>query len=162
MRTRVRNALIGVTSATALTAGALSATAASASAEPWYGCHGYGCIGKSAQAEGCSRDAATVYAISAYDGVVRSRVTLRLRYSAGCQSEWATVTGTGHPDGAVFWVFDRGTRALEEAATERARFSTQWQTTAMVGVAKTKAQACIEVRRPHGLSAPVCTPFIGH
>jgi hypothetical protein len=36
------------------------------------------------------------------------------------------------------------------------------QTTKMVGVAKTKAQACIEVRNPHGMSAPLCTPFIGH
>jgi hypothetical protein len=31
-----------------------------------------------------------------------------------------------------------------------------------VGVAKTKAQACIEVHNAHGLSRPVCTPFIGH
>jgi hypothetical protein len=37
-----------------------------------------------------------------------------------------------------------------------------WQTTAMVGVAKTKAQACIEVRGPRRMSAPICTPFIGH
>jgi hypothetical protein len=97
-----------------------------------------------------------VYAISAYDRAARTRITLRLRYSRGCQSEWATVTDEGRPDGAVFWIFDRGTRALEEAATERARFFAEWQTTAMVGVAKTRAQACIEVR------SPVCTPFIGH
>jgi hypothetical protein len=32
----------------------------------------------------------------------------------------------------------------------------------MVGVAETKAQACIEVRGRHGMSAPLCTPFIGH
>jgi Protein of unknown function (DUF2690) len=172
--TRVRNVLIGVLSATALITGALAATAASASAatttpgtaavpaEPSYGCYGYGCIGKSAPVQGCSKDAATVYAISVYDGVFNTRVTLRLRYSPGCQSEWATVTDTGRPDGATFWIYDRGTHALEVASTERATFTRQWQTTLMVGVAKTKAQACIEVRNPHGLSAPVCTPFIGH
>jgi opacity protein-like surface antigen len=176
MRTsmRVRNVLIGVVSAVALSAGALAATAASASAattapasatvsaEPSYGCYGYGCIGKSAQVQGCSQDASTVYAISVYDGVFNTRVTLRLRYSSGCQSEWATVTDTGRPDGAVFWIYDRGTHALEVASTERATFTRQWQTTLMVGVARTKAQACIEVHNPHGLSAPVCTPFIGH
>jgi hypothetical protein len=158
--------LIAVVSAGALTAGALAATAASASAAtaapasaaPRYGCHGYDCIGKSAQAQGCRRDAATVYAISVYDGVRKTRVTLRLRHSPGCQSEWATVTDTNRPDGATFWIYDRGTHALEVATT----FTRQWQTTAMVGVAKTKAQACIEVRNPHGMSAPVCTPFIGH
>jgi hypothetical protein len=48
------------------------------------------------------------------------------------------------------------------ATTERATFTRQWQTTKMVGVAKTKAQACIEVRNPRGMSAPLCTPFIGH
>jgi hypothetical protein len=32
----------------------------------------------------------------------------------------------------------------------------------MVGVAKTKAQACIEVHDSHGMSKPLCTPFIGH
>jgi opacity protein-like surface antigen len=175
--TRVRKALIGVVGAAALTVGALAATAVSASAattapasptvsaEPWYGCYGYGCIGKDAQVQGCSKDAYTVYAISVYDGVFKTRVTLRLRYSAGCESEWATVTDTGRPDGAVFWIYDRGTHALEVSSTERATFVTQWQTTLMVGVAQTKAQACIEVRNPHGwhgLSAPVCTPFIGH
>jgi len=162
--------LIAVVSAAALTTGALAATAASASAAtaapasaaPRYGCHGYDCIGKSAQAQGCRRDAATVYAISVYDGVRKTRVTLRLRHSPGCQSEWATVTDTNRPDGATFWIYDRGTHALEVATTERATFTRQWQTTAMVGVAKTRAQACIEVRKPHGMSAPVCTPFIGH
>ena len=29
----------------------------------------------------------------------------------------------------------------------------------MVGVAKTKAQACIEVHDPHGISKPLCTPL---
>ena len=111
---------------------------------------------------GCSRDAATVYAISIYDGLSKTRVTLRLRYSPGCQSEWATVTDLGRPDGAVFWIYDRGTHALEVATTERATFTKQWQTTRMVGVARTKARACIAVHTPHGLSAPVCTPFIGH
>jgi hypothetical protein len=52
--------------------------------------------------------------------------------------------------------------ALEVATTERATFTRQWQTTAMVGVATTKARACIQVRNPHGMSAPLCTPFIGH
>jgi hypothetical protein len=160
--TRVRNALIGVVSATALTGGALAASAAPASAATWHGCYGYGCIGKYPHAEGCSSDASTVYALSVYDGVRKTRVTLRLRYSPGCQSEWATVTDTGRPDGAIFWIYDRGTHALEVATTERATFTRQWQTTRMVGVAKTKAQACIEVRNPHGMSAPLCTPFIGH
>ncbi|HEV2932751.1 MAG TPA: DUF2690 domain-containing protein [Streptosporangiaceae bacterium] len=168
--TRIRNVLIGVVSAAALTTGALAATATSASAAtttpttsaPWYGCYGYGCIGKSAPAEGCSRDASTVYAISVYDGLRKTRVTLRLRYSRGCQSAWATVTDTSHPDGATFWIYDRGTHALEVASTQRAWFTRQWQTTKMVGVAKTKAQACIEVRERHGMSAPICTPFFGH
>lgn len=160
--TRVRNALIGVVSASALTGGALAASAAPASAATWHGCYGYGCIGKYPHAEGCSSDASTVYALSVYDGVRKTRVTLRLRYSPGCQSEWATVTDTGRPDGAIFWIYDRGTHALEVATTERATFTRQWQTTKMVGVARTKAQACIEVRNPHGMSAPLCTPFIGH
>jgi Protein of unknown function (DUF2690) len=163
--TRIRNALIGVVSAAALTGGALAAAAGPASAAttaPGYGCYGYGCIGKYPQPQGCSRDAATVYAISIYDGLSKTRVTLRLRYSHGCQSEWATVTDLGRPDGAVFWIYDRGTHALEVATTERATFTKQWQTTRMVGVARTKARACIAVRTPHGLSTPVCTPFIGH
>jgi len=160
--TRIRNALIGIASATALAGGALAASAAPASAATGYGCYGYGCIGKYAKPEGCSRDAYTVYALSIFDRVRWTRVTLRLRYSPGCQSEWATVTDTNRPDGAVFWIYDRGTHALEVATTERATFARQWQTTAMVGVAKTKAQACIEVRNPHGMSAPLCTPFIGH
>lgn len=172
MRTsaKVRNVLIGGVSAAALTTGGLAAAAAPASAAttapattaaatPGYGCHGHGCIGKSAQAEGCSHDATTAYAISVYDGARKTRVTLRLRYSSGCQSEWATVTDTGRPDGATFWVYDRGTHAVEVATTERATFTRQWQTTAMVGVAQTKAQACIEVPGRH---AAVCTPFIGH
>jgi opacity protein-like surface antigen len=160
--TRVRNALIGVVSATALTGGALAVATAPASAATWYGCYGYGCIGKYPQPQGCSSDASTVWALSVYDGLRQTRVTLRLRYSPGCQSEWATVTDTNRPDGAVFWIYDRGTRALEVATTERATFTWQWRTTAMVGVAETKAQACIEVRNPHGMSAPLCTPFIGH
>jgi hypothetical protein len=161
--------LIGALSAMALTIGVLAVAATSASAAttspasaPRYGCYGYGCIGKSAQAENCSSDASTVYAISAYDGRYRTRVTLRLRYSSGCQSMWATVTDANHPDGATFWIYDRGTHALEEASTERAVFYRQWQTTGMVGAAKTKARACVEVHNPHGLSSPVCTPFFGH
>jgi hypothetical protein len=169
---RVRNALIGVVGAAALTGGALAAAAAPASAATaspatastaaWHGCYGYGCIGKYPGPQGCSRDAVTAYAVSVYDGLRKTRVTLRLRYSPGCQSEWATVTDSGRPDGAVFWIYDRGTHALEVSTTERATFFRQWQTTAMVGVAKTKARACIEVRNPHGWSAPLCTPFIGH
>jgi hypothetical protein len=163
--TRVRNALIGVAGAATLATGVMAATAGSASAAtagPWHGCFGYGCIGKSAQAEGCSRDASTVYAISAYDGLNRTRVTLRLRYSSNCQSAWATVTDIGRPDRALFWIYDRGTHAVETATSERAWFTAQWQTTSMVGVAQTKAQACIQVRTRHGMSAPVCTPFFGH
>jgi Protein of unknown function (DUF2690) len=168
--TRIRNVLIGVVSAAALTMGALAVTATSASAAttapassaPRYGCYGYGCIGESPQAQGCSSDAATVYAISVYDGLRYTRVTLRLRYSPGCQSAWAAVTDTGYPDGATFWIYDRGTHALEVASTERATFARQWQTTRMVGVAETKAQACIQVRGRHGMSTPVCTPFFGH
>jgi Protein of unknown function (DUF2690) len=168
--TRIRNVLIGMVSATALITGALAVTATSASAAttrpaasaPGYGCYGYGCIGKSPQAQGCSRDASTVYAISVYDGLRNTRVTLRLRYSSGCQSAWATVTDIGLPDGAAFWIYDRGTHALEVASTQRAWFIRQWQTTRMVGVAKTKARACIQVLDRHGLSAPICTPFFGH
>jgi len=85
--------LIGVVSATALTGGALAVAAAPASAATWHGCYGYGCIGKYPQAKGCSSDASTVYALSVYDGVRKTRVTLRLRYSPDCQSEWAIRTG---------------------------------------------------------------------
>jgi len=167
MRTsaRVRNALVGVVGATALSAGAMAVAAGPASAAPatgWHGCYGYGCIGKSPQREGCSVDAATVYAVSIYDGLRRTHVTLRLRYSGDCQSEWATVTDAGRPDRALFWIYDRGTHAVETATTQRATFTTQWQTTSMVGVAKTKAQACISVHKAHGMTAPICTPFIGH
>jgi hypothetical protein len=160
--TRIRNALIGVASATALIGGTLAVAATPASAASWYGCYGYGCIGKYPQPEGCSNDASTVYALSIYDGLRKTHVTLRLRYSPGCQSEWATVTDTGRPDGAIFWIYDRGTHKLEVGSTERATFTTQWQTTAMVGVAQTKAQACIELRYPRGQGGPFCTPFIGH
>ena len=163
---RIRNAFIGVVSAAALTGGVLAATAVAAtpaSASTGYGCYGYGCIGKWAQAQGCSRDATTVYALSIYDGLRHQRVTLRLRYSSGCQSEWATVTDNGRPDDAIFWIYDRGTHALEVSSTERARFTTQWQETRMVGVAETKAQACIELPAVHhGFGKPLCTPFIGH
>ena len=169
LSTRVRTLLIAVVSTTALTTGVLAATAISASAAtapassaPRYGCYGYGCIGKSPQAQNCSSDASTAYAISVYDGLRKTRVTLRLRYSRGCQSAWATVTDTGRPDGATFWIYDRGTHALEVATTERATFTRQWQTTRMVGVARTKARACIELRGRHGMSRPICTPFFGH
>jgi hypothetical protein len=158
---RIRNALIGVVSAGALTAGALAFAATPASAST-YGCYGYGCIGKWPQVQGCSSDAYTVWALAIYDGFRHTRVTLRLRYSPGCESEWAAVTDTNRPDGAIFWIYDRGTHALEVASTERATFTTQWQTTRMVGVAETKAQACIEVRGPRGFGRPLCTPFIGH
>src|SRR5580700_4343489 len=121
--TRVRNALIGVVSATALTGGALAASAAPASAATWHGCYGYGCIGKYPHAEGCSSDASTVYALSVYDGLRKTRVTLRLRYSPGCQSEWATVTDSGRPDGAIFWIYDRGTHAIEVGTPSARRSS---------------------------------------
>jgi hypothetical protein len=52
--------------------------------------------------------------------------------------------------------------APASAATERAWITRQWQTTKMVGVARTKAQAYVEVRDRHGMSRPICTPFIGH
>ena len=167
MRTsaRVRNALVGGVSAAALTGGALAMSAAPASAATatsWYGCYGHSCIGKYPEPQHCSRDAYTRYAISVWDSQRRTRVTLRLRYSPGCQSEWATVTDNGRPDGAAFWIYDRGTHALEVATTERETFTRQWQTTRMVGVAETKAQACVEVHNPHGESRPLCTPFIGH
>jgi len=170
LSTRVRTVLIAMVSTTALTTGVLAATAISASAAttapassaPRYGCYGYGCIGKSPQAQNCSSDASTAYAISVYDGLRKTRVTLRLRYSPGCQSEWATVTDSGRPDGAIFWIYDRGTHAIEVGTTERETFIRQWQTTRMVGVAKTKARACIEVRNAHGWGAPLCTPYIGH
>jgi hypothetical protein len=155
--TRVRNALIGVVSAAALTAGALAAAATPASAATWYGCYGYGCIGKYPQPQHCSHDASTVYAVSIYDSLRNTLVTLQLRYSPACQSEWARVSDTGSPDGAIFWIYDRGTHALELAT-----FTWQRKTTAMVGVAETKALACIEVRNPNGWDSPVCTPFIGH
>jgi len=164
----IRKALVGILAAAALSGGLLAATAVSASAAtttastPRYGCYGYGCIGKSAQAQNCSSDARTVYAISAWDGLARTRVTLRLRYSPGCQSAWATVTDIGRPDRAVFWIYDRGTHALEVSSTQRDTFTEQWQSTRMVGVAATKAQACIEARNPRGFSSPVCTPFFGH
>ena len=163
--TKIRNALIGVVSAAALTGGALAATAATAtpaSASAWYGCYGYGCIGKWPQPQGCSSDATTVWALSVYDGLRHTHVTLRLRYSPGCQSEWATVTDTNRPDGAIFWIYDRGTHALEVSSTERATFTTQWAETRMVGVAATKAQACIELPARHGFGSRLCTPFIGH
>jgi hypothetical protein len=161
---KARTALIGLAGATALAAGTMAATTGTASAAPThgiYGCFGYGCIGKSAVAEHCSSDATTAFAISAYDRLRNTRVTLRLRYSAGCQSEWATVTDTNFPDRATFWIYDRGTHAAE-TATEKATFDRQWATTSMVGVAETKAQACIELRTKHGWTAPICTPFIGH
>ena len=167
MRTsaRVRNALVGGVSAAALTGGALAMAAAPASAATatsWYGCYGHSCIGKYPEPQHCSSDAYTRYAISVWDSQRRTRVTLRLRYSPGCQSEWATVTDNGRPDGAAFWIYDRGTHALEVATTQRETFTRQWQTTRMVGVAETKAQACVEVHNPHGESRPLCTPFIGH
>jgi len=170
MRTsaRVRNALIGGVSATALAGGALAVAAGPASAAttaaatPRYGCYGHSCIGKYPEPQNCSSDAYTRYAISVWDGLRRTHVTLRLRYSPGCQSEWATVTDNGRPDGAAFWIYDRGTHAVEVATTERASFNSQWQTTRMVGVAGTEAQACMEVRTTHGMSRPYCTPFLGH
>jgi Protein of unknown function (DUF2690) len=162
MSTKTRKALIGAASITALAAGTMAATTGAANAEPWYGCHGYGCIGKNAVTEHCTTDAATAYAISAYDGITRARVTLRLRYSNGCDSAWATVTDNGRPDGAVFWIYDRGTHAIEVRSTERATFTEQFRRTAMVGIAQTKAQACIQVRRAHGGTDRLCTPFFGH
>jgi hypothetical protein len=165
MRTsaRVRNALVGAVSVAALAGGALAFSAGSASATTWHGCYGGGCTGKYAQPQGCETDASTVYALSIYDGLNKTRVTLRLRFSPGCESEWATVTDNGRPDGAAFWVYDRGTHAIEVGIVERALFTTQWQETAMVGVAETRAQACIALRGPRGrLGAPLCTPFIGH
>jgi hypothetical protein len=158
---RISKRIVGTVGALALAGATMAATSGAANAAtpatPWFGCHGFGCIGKDAHAQGCSKDATTVFAISTYDSWDRTRVTLRLRFSAGCASAWATVTDTGRPDRATFWIYDRGTHALEVSSTERAMFTRQWQTTDMVGVAETKAQACIEVH-----SAPVCTPFFGN
>src|ERR1700678_3147697 len=159
--TKARKALIGAAGIAALAGGTMAATTGSANAaeSPWYGCHGYGCIGKNAVTEHCTSDAATAYAISGYDGVTKARITLRLRYSPGCESAWATVTDTGRPDGAVFWIYDRGTHAIEVSSNERAVFNAQFARSQMVGIAQTKAQACIQVRRAHGGSDRICTPF---
>jgi hypothetical protein len=162
--TKAKKALIGAAGITALAAGAMAATTGSANATtagPWYGCHGHSCIGKNAVNQHCTNDAATAYAISEFDGVTGARVTLRLRYSPGCDSAWATVTDTKKPDGAVFWIYDRGTHAVEVATNERATFTKQFQRSAMVGIAGTKAQACIQVRRAHGGTDRACTPFFG-
>jgi Protein of unknown function (DUF2690) len=163
--TNARKALIGAAGIAALAAGTVAATtgtANAAAAGPWYGCHGYNCIGKNAVAEHCTTDAATAYSISAYDAVTGARITLRLRYSAGCESAWATVTDNKKPDDALFWIYDRGTHAVETATNEHSWFTSQFQRSAMVGIAKTKAQACIEARGLHGHKSAVCTPFFGN
>jgi len=161
--TKAKKALIGAAGVTALAASTMAVSTGSANAaSPWYGCHGYGCIGKNAVAEHCTSDAVTAYSITGYDGVSGARVTLRLRYSAGCDSAWATVTDNKGPDHALFWIYDRGTHAQETKSNERATFDAQFARTSMVGVAGTKAQACIEVRRAHGGSNHICTPFFGH
>ena len=162
--TKARNALIGAASVTALAAGTIAATTgtANAVAGPWYGCHGYGCIGKNAVTQHCTSDAATAYSISAYDAVTGARITLRLRYSTGCDSAWATVTDNKKPDGALFWIYDRGTHALEVKSNEHTWFTSQFARSAMVGIAGTKAQACIEARGLHNRKSAVCTPFFGH
>jgi hypothetical protein len=162
LSTKARNALIGAASITALAAGTMAATTGTANAMPRYGCFGYGCIGKNAVVQNCTSDAATAYSISAYDAVTGARITLRLRYSVGCESAWATVTDNKTPDGAVFWIYDRGTHALEVTSNERAWFTSQFARSAMVGIAKTKAQACIEARGLHGRKSAVCTPFFGN
>ena len=155
-------ALIGAASITALAAGTMAATTGAANASPRYGCFGYGCIGKSAVVQGCDTDALTAYSVSAYDAVTGARITLRLRYSPGCESAWATVTDNKRPDGAVFWIYDRGTHAVEVATNEHAKFTAQFQRSLMVGIDKTKAQACIDVRHKHGGTGTYCTPFFGH
>jgi hypothetical protein len=155
-------ALIGAASITALAAGTMAATTGAANASPRYGCFGYGCIGRSAVTTGCDTDALTAYSISAYDAVTGARITLRLRYSPGCRSAWATVTDNKKPDGAVFWIYDRGTHAVEVATNERATFTAQFQRSLMVGIDKTKAQACIDIRHKHGGTGTFCTPFFGH
>jgi hypothetical protein len=73
-----------------------------------------------------------------------------------------TVTDTKAPDRALFWIYDRGTHALETATNERAFFTAQFQRTPMVGIAGTRAQARIQVRRAHGGTDRICTPFFGH
>jgi hypothetical protein len=63
---KIKNALIGVVGATALTGGALAAAAAPApaaaasAATPWHGCYGYGCTGRYPGPEGCRSDVSTV------------------------------------------------------------------------------------------------------
>jgi uncharacterized protein DUF2690 len=159
---KARKALVGAAGITALAAGSMAMSTGAANAAPAYGCHGYGCIGRNAVVQGCTRDATTAYSISAYDAVTGARITLRLRYSIGCESAWATVTDNKTPDGAVFWIYDRGTHAVEVATNERATFTAQFQRSLMVGIAKTKAQACIDVRRAHGGTSRYCTPFFGN
>jgi hypothetical protein len=59
---KIKNALIGVVGATALSGGALAVAAAPASAATastatsWHGCYGYSCIGKYPGHEGCRSD----------------------------------------------------------------------------------------------------------
>ncbi len=51
----------------------------------------------------------------------KTRVTLRLRYSSNCQSEWgAAVADSGRPDGAVFWIYDWG-RSYARGGLDRAK-----------------------------------------
>jgi hypothetical protein len=71
---RIRNAILGAVSATALVGATLAVAAAPASAAttPRYGCYGYGCIGKYPQPRNCSSDATTVWAITVYDGLRKS------------------------------------------------------------------------------------------
>ena len=45
----------------------------------------------------------------------------------------AVTAASGRPDGATFWIYDRGTHAVEVATTERATFTRQWATTRTVG-----------------------------
>ena len=167
--TRIKNALTGVVGATALTGGASAVAAAPASAAtastatPWHGVLRGIAASASTRARGLqAADVSTVYALSIYDGLRKTRVTLRLRYSLNCQSEWADVKAPAAPTAPSSGCTDRGSHALEVASTERATFTRQWETTKMVGVAKTKAQACIEVHDPHGMKEPLCTPFTGH
>ena len=121
--TRVRNALIGVASATALTGGALAVTAAPASPD--------------------GPGVARVLRVWLHRQVPPARGLQQRRLHGlrdlglrrpprhasrcGCGQpwlpvEWATVTDTNRPDRAVFWIYDRGIHALEVATTERATF----------------------------------------
>ena len=147
--TRARNALVGVVSATALTGGALAVTAAPASAATGHGMLRLWLHRQVPPGRGLQQRR-----FHGLRAVGLRRHAQDTRHAAVAVQLWLPVgVGNGHryqPPRRrhLLRIYDRGTHALEVATTERATFTRQWQTTKMVGVAKTKAQACIEVRNP--------------